>query len=145
MRVMGLDFGSKTIGVAVSDPGGMIATDLEIIRRDRENQLRKSLRRISDLAKTYEIGAVVLGYPLNMDGTVGDRAIRTKNFKKELEGRLGIPVFLHDERLTTVDAEEAMTLSGIPRERFGEYVDRVAAAIILEDWLHQYGKDFFHG
>ncbi len=145
MRVLGLDFGSKTIGVAVSDPTGMIATALEIIRRDRESHLRRSLRRISEIAEQYEAAAVVLGYPLNMDGTGGDRALKTIAFKKELEDRLGLPVFLHDERLTTVDAEEAMALSGIPREEFKEHVDKVAAAIILEDWLHQYGKDYFHG
>ncbi|MBQ6386682.1 MAG: Holliday junction resolvase RuvX [Lachnospiraceae bacterium] len=144
MRVLGLDFGSKTIGVAVSDSLGMGAESLEIIRRDKESHLRASFRRIARLAEEYEITAVVLGYPLNMDGTAGDRALKTVAFKEELVRRLGLPVFLQDERLTTVEAEEAMHLSGIPAQDYKKHVDSVAAAIILEDWLNQYGDDYFH-
>ena len=136
MRILGLDYGSKTVGVAVSDMLGMTAQRLEIIRRPKENHLRRTFRRIEELAKEYEIESVVLGYPLNMDDSVGDRAEKTLAFKRELEERLNVPVFLVDERLTTVEADEIMTECGIPRSDFGLYVDMIAAEIILQDYLN---------
>ena len=141
MRILGLDFGSKTCGVAVSDPLMITAQGVEIIRRTKENHMRQTYRRIEELAAQYEISAVVLGYPLNMDDSVGDRARKTLQFKDELEVRLGVPVFLSDERLTTVAADEAMREAGVPREDFKKYVDKVAAVIILQDWLNNHGSD----
>lgn len=141
MRVLGLDFGSKTCGVAVSDPLMITAQGVEIIRRTKENHMRQTYRRIEELAREYEISAIVLGYPLNMDDSVGDRAKKTLQFKGELEARLGVPVFLSDERLTTVAADETMAEAKIPREDYKKYVDKIAATIILQDFLNNHGSD----
>ena len=135
MRLLGLDYGSKTCGVAVSDPLGIGAAAVEIIRREKENHLRKTLSRIAELVKQYDAEAIVLGYPVNMDGTAGDRAEKTLEFKSKLEARLPIPVFLCDERLTTVEAEEIMALNGVAPSDYKTYVDMIAAQVILEDWM----------
>lgn len=136
MRVLGLDFGSRTVGVAVTDPMGLCAHGLEIIRRSDESHLRGTLRRIEELVKEYGVRAIVLGYPLHMNGSAGERARKTEAFKTSLERRTGLPVYLCDERLTTVEAEEIMLANGIRREDFADHVDRVAASVILEDWLN---------
>jgi putative Holliday junction resolvase len=136
VRTLGLDFGSKTVGVAVTDPLGLTAQGVEIIRRQKENHLRKTLKRIEELCEQYEVEKIVLGLPLNMDDTVGDRAEKTLEFKNELERRLSVPVLLVDERLTTVEAIEAMDLAGIKREDRDKYVDMIAAAIILQDYMN---------
>ena len=104
MRIMGLDYGSKTIGVAISDPLGITAQGIEIIRREEENKLRKSLRRVEELAKEYEVSEIVLGFPKNMNNTIGERAEKSLQLKEALERRLGLPVVMWDERLTTVEA-----------------------------------------
>ena len=111
MRILGLDFGAKTVGVAVSDDLGLTASGVEIIRRTKETHLRGTFRRIEELLEYYDAEACVLGLPLNMDGTQGDRALKTLEFREELLRRFKIPVFLCDERLTTVDAEELMAAS----------------------------------
>ncbi len=139
-RVLGLDYGSKTVGVAVSDPLRVIAQGVEIIRRKEENHLRATYRRIASLAEEYEVSEIVLGLPLNMDDTKGERAEKTLLFARELEARLHLTVHLADERLTTVEAEEAMHLQGVDRRDYKEYVDSIAAAIILQDWLNQNGN-----
>ncbi len=144
MRVLGLDFGSKTCGVAVCDPLEVTVRGVEIIRRDKENHLRKTYRRIGELIAEYDAEAIVLGYPLNMDDTVGDRALKSVAFQKELEKRFHLPVFLCDERLTTVEADEAMKEMGVKREDYKKYVDQIAAAIILKDWLNQNGSNKIH-
>lgn len=135
MRIIGLDYGSKTVGVAVSDPLEMGATALEIIRREKENHLRRTLARIEELVDQYEAEAVVLGLPVNMNGTVGERAEKTLAFKGMLEKRLSVPVYLCDERLTTVEAEEIMDFNGIREKDRKKYVDMIAAQVILEDWM----------
>lgn len=135
MRIIGLDYGSKTVGVAVSDPLEMGATALEIIRREKENHLRRTLARIEELVGQYEAEAVVLGLPVNMNGTVGERAEKTLVFKAMLEKRLSVPVYLCDERLTTVEAEEIMDFNGIREKDRKKYVDMIAAQVILEDWM----------
>ena len=136
VRTLGLDFGSKTVGVAVTDPLGLTAQGVEIIRRQKENHLRKTLKRIEELCSQYEVEKIVLGLPLNMDDTMGDRAEKTLEFKNELERRLSVPVLLVDERLTTVEAIEAMDLAGIKREDREKYVDMIAATIILQDYMN---------
>ncbi len=136
MRILGLDYGSRTVGAAVTDPLGLCAHGLEIIRRKEEGHLRGTLRRIEELICEYGAEAIVLGYPLNMDGTAGERAHLTEAFKETLERRTGLPVYLCDERLTTLEAEDIMLERGIRREDFHEHVDRIAAAVILEDWLN---------
>ena len=144
MRVMGLDFGSKTVGVALSDPLGLTAGALEIIRRSKENHLRKTLQRIGELIDRWDVKEIVLGYPLNMDDTAGDRAVKTEEFRGMLLSRFGLPVTLVDERLTTVEAEEIMAEAGIPRSRYAEYVDAIAAQVILEDWLNHGNSNIYH-
>ncbi len=145
MRILGLDFGAKTVGVAVSDDLGLTASGVEIIRRTKELHLRKTFRRIEELIEYYEAEAIVLGLPLNMDGTQGDRALKTLEFRKELIRRFEIPVFLMDERLTTVDAEELMADSGIPRSEYKEHVDKVAAMLILTDFLRSHEREIKDG
>ncbi len=135
MRVIGLDYGSKTVGVAVSDPLEMGATAVEIIRREKENHLRRTIARIEELIKEYEAEAIVLGFPVNMNGTVGERAEMVLLFKEMLEKRVSIPIYLCDERLTTVEAEEIMDFNGVREKDRKKYVDMIAAQVILEDWM----------
>jgi len=132
---MGLDFGSKTVGVAVSDSLLITAQGLEIIRRQEENKLRRTLARIEELILEYEVEELVLGLPRNMNATEGVRAELTLEFKEKLERRTGLPVILWDERLTTVAADRAMIEAGIRREKRRDYVDKIAAALILQGYL----------
>ena len=135
MRKMGLDFGSKTVGVAVSDPLLITAQGVEIVRRKSENKLRQTLARIEELIVEYEVDELVLGLPKNMNDTLGERAEKTQEFKDMLERRTGLSVQLWDERLTTVAADKAMIEAGIRREERKEHVDRIAAVFILQGYL----------
>lgn len=135
MRIMGLDFGSKTVGVAVSDPLGITAQGLEIIRRKEENKLRRTYARIEELIVEYQVEEIVLGLPKNMNATEGERAELTREFKDSLERRTGLSVTLWDERLTTVAADRAMMEAGIRREHRKDYVDMIAASLILQGYL----------
>ncbi|MDE6014317.1 MAG: Holliday junction resolvase RuvX [Acetatifactor sp.] len=135
MRIMGLDFGSKTVGVAVSDALLLTAQGVEIIRRKEENKLRQTLARIEALIEEYEVEELVLGLPKHMNGTEGVRAELTEEFKDKLERRTGLPVVLWDERLTTVSADKTMMEAGIRRENRKEYVDMLAAVFILQGYL----------
>lgn len=135
MRIMGLDFGSKTVGVAVSDSLLLTAQGLEIIRRKDENKLRQTLARIEELIVEYEVEEIVLGLPKNMNATEGVRVELTNEFKDKLERRTGLPVVMWDERLTTVAADKIMMESGIRREHRKEYVDMIAATLILQGYL----------
>lgn len=116
MRILGLDFGSKTVGVAVSDALLITAQGVEIIRRKAPTKLRQTLARIEQLVSEYEVEKIVLGYPKNMNSTEGERCEKTKEFKEMLEKRCGLPVILWDERLTTVAADRSMMETGIRRE-----------------------------
>ncbi len=135
MRIMGLDFGSKTVGVAVSDPLLLTAQGVEIIRRKEENKLRQTLARIEELVKEYEVEKLVLGLPKHMNGSEGVRVELTEEFKEKLERRTGLPVVLWDERLTTVAADKTMMEAGIRRENRKDYVDMIAATFILQGYL----------
>ena len=135
MRIMGLDFGSKTVGVAVSDPLLITAQGIEIIRRKGENKLRQTLARIEELIVEYEVSEIVLGLPKNMNDTMGDRAKLSLDFQEKLERRTGLPVTMWDERLTTVAADKAMMEAGVRRENRKEYVDKIAAVLILQGYL----------
>ena len=132
---MGLEFGSKTVGVAISDPLGLTAQGIEIIRRTSENKLRRTLARIEELAGEYGVTQIVLGYPKNMNNTVGERAEKSLAFKEMLERRTGLPVVMWDERLTTVAANRTLMESGVRREERKEYVDMIAAVYILQGYL----------
>ena len=135
MRIMGLDFGSRTTGVAVSDPLGITAQGVETIVRKDENKLRQACARIEALIKEYEIEEIVLGYPKNMNNTAGERAEKTEAFKAMLERRTGKPVILWDERLTTIAAERVLMESGVRRENRKAVVDKIAAVLILQGYL----------
>ena len=132
---MGLDFGSKTVGVAVSDPLGITAQGIEIVRRTSENKLRKTLARIEELVAEYEVTEIVLGFPKNMNNTIGERAEKSLAFKEMLERRTGLPVVMWDERLTTVAANRTLIEGGVRRENRKDYVDMLAAVYILQGYL----------
>jgi len=135
LRVMGLDFGSKTVGVAVSDPMLLTAQSLEIIRRKSENKLRQTLARIEELIVEYEVDQIVIGLPKNMNDTEGERAEKSREFADMVFRRTGIEPVMWDERLTTVSADKVMMESGIRREHRKEYVDAIAASFILQGYL----------
>ena len=135
MRIMGLDYGSRTVGVAISDELLLTAQGKEIIRRNEENKLRKTLARIEELIQEYGVEKIVLGLPINMDETDSERSVLCLEFKDKLERRTGIPVEMLDERLTTVAADEIMDEAGIRGRKRKEYVDMIAAQIILQDYL----------
>ena len=135
MRIMGLYFGSKTVGVAISDPLLITAQGITIIRRKEENKLRQTLAQIEELIQEYEVTEIVLGNPKNMNDTLGERSKLSEEFKEKLERRTGLPVVLWDERLTTVAADKAMMEAGIRREHRKEHVDRIAATFILQGYL----------
>lgn len=135
MRIMGLDFGSKTVGVAISDALLITAQGVEIIRRKEANKLRQTLARIEELIVEYQVEEIVLGMPKNMNATEGERVELTLEFKEKLERRTGLPVHMWDERLTTVAADKAMMEAGIRREKRKDYVDMIAATLILQGYL----------
>ena len=139
MRILGLDYGSRTVGVAVSDPLGITAQPVEIVRRKEENKLRRTLARIEELAGEYQAELFVQGLPKNMNSTLGERAEKSLEFGRMLERRTGLPVVMWDERLTTVAANRAMIEGGVRREERGQHVDALAAALILQGYLDSLG------
>lgn len=134
-RVLGLDYGTKTVGVAISDPLLLTAQGVEIIRREKPGKLRKTLARIEELIASYQVDKIVLGYPKNMNGTEGKRCEETLAFQEMLTRRTSLEVILWDERLTTVAADKTMMETGIRREERKEYVDEIAAMLILQGYL----------
>ena len=145
MRIMGLDFGSKTVGVAISDPLFLTAQGIEIVRRKAPGKLRQTLARINELKEEYEVGKIVLGFPKNMNNTEGERCEKTLEFKEMLEKRTGLEVVLWDERLTTVEADRTMMQVGTRRENRKEYVDELAAIFILQGYLDYQSRQHTEG
>ena len=145
MRIMGLDFGSKTVGVAISDELLITAQGIEIIRRESENKLRRTLARIEELIAEYKVDKIVLGLPKNMNATIGERGEKTMEFQEMLVRRTGLEVVLWDERLTTVAADKAMIEANIRRENRGKYVDKIAAIFILQGYLDYAGRSSSDG
>lgn len=135
MRVLGLDYGSKTVGVAVSDPLCLTAQGVETIWRKQENKLRQTLARIEELISEYQVERIVLGYPKNMNNTIGERALKSLEFKEMLERRTGLPVVMWDERLTTVEANRTLMEAKVRRENRKQYLDELAAIFILQGYL----------
>ena len=135
MRLMGLDYGSKTVGVAVSDPLGLTALGVETVWRKQENKLRQTMARIEELISEYQVERIVLGYPKNMNNTVGERAVKSLEFKEKLEKRTGLPVVMWDERLTTAEAERTLMETGVRRENRKQFLDQMAAVLILQGYL----------
>ncbi len=141
MRIMGLDYGSKTVGVAISDELMITAQPLMTIERKSENKLRKTLAKIEELIEEYEVSFVVLGYPKNMDNSEGERVTATKEFKEHLERRTGLEVILQDERMSTIESERILMDAGVRREHRKEYVDKMAAAVILQSYMDSHPSD----
>lgn len=135
MRLMGLDYGSKTVGVAVSDPLGLTAQGVETVWRKQENKLRQTMARIEELISEYQVERIVLGYPKNMNNTVGERAVKSLEFKEKLEKRTDLPVVMWDERLTTAEAERTLMETGVRRENRKQFLDQMAAVLILQGYL----------
>ena len=135
MRILGLDYGSKTVGVAMTDALGMTVQPYKTIQRDRESKLRQTLSEIAEIVEQYQIAKIVMGLPLNMDDTEGDRAAKTRDFAEKLKLRVAVPIEFTDERLTTMEAEEILDQSGIPRSEQKKVIDQVAAQLILEQYL----------
>lgn len=135
MRIMGLDFGSKTVGVAISDELLLTAQGIEIVRRKSEDKLRQTCARIEELIEEYDVQKIVLGLPKNLNNSEGERVEKTKAFREMISRRTGLEVVMWDERLTTVAADHAMIETGIRREHRKEYVDMIAAVFILQGYL----------
>ena len=135
MRILGLDYGSKTVGVAVSDPLGLTAQKVETLWRKQENKLRRTLARIEELIAEYEVEKIVLGFPKNMNNTVGERAEKALEFGEMLKKRTGLEVIMWDERLTTVEADRTLIEAGVRRENRKQYLDGIAAVFILQGYL----------
>ena len=135
MRILGLDYGSKTVGVAVSDPLGLTAQKVETIWRKQENKLRRTLARIEELIAEYEVEKIVLGFPKNMNNTVGERAEKALEFGEMLKKRTGLEVIMWDERLTTVEADRTLIEAGVRRENRKQYLDGIAAVFIWQVYL----------
>ena len=140
-RKMGLDYGSKTVGVAMTDALGVTVMPFETITRKEENKLRRTLARITELVGEYEVDQIVLGRPVLMDGSDGERAEKTVIFKDLLEKRVSVPIVFMDERLTTVEADEALNEMEIPRSERKKYIDQIAAALVLRSYLNQIEYD----
>jgi putative Holliday junction resolvase len=134
-RIMGLDYGSKTVGVAISDELGITAQGVETITRSEEGKLRRTLARIAELSQEYRINRIILGYPKNMDNSAGARVKKTEEFADMVRRRTGLPVVFWDERLTTVSAERVLMESGVRREKRKAVIDKIAAVLILQNYL----------
>lgn len=135
MRIMGLDYGTKTVGVAISDALCLTAQGIETIERKEENKLRRTCARIEELIREYGVEQIVLGFPKHMNNDVGERAVKTLEFQRMLERRTGLEVVMWDERLTTVAAEQVLMESGVRREDRKKYIDKIAAVFILQGYL----------
>ena len=135
MRIMGLDYGTKTVGVAISDALGLTAQGVETIERKEENKLRRTLARIEELVKEYEVERIVLGFPKHMNNDIGDRAEKSMAFGEMLKRRTGLEVVMWDERLTTVEAERTLIENKVRREDRKKYIDKIAAVFILQGYL----------
>ena len=134
-RIIGLDFGGMTCGVAISDPLLITAQGIETIRRTHENKLRKTYQRIEYLIDWHEVDRIVVGLPKKLDGTEGDRAEKSRAFAADLERRTGLPVILWDERFSTVSADRVLQEAGTDLNEKNKVIDKLAAVIILQNYL----------
>jgi len=136
LRILGLDYGDKTVGVAVSDEFGWSAQGVEIIRRNNPLEYKQSLGRIAQIISEKNIGTIVLGYPKNMDGSEGSRCEKTMAYKERLEARFkNIDVVLWDERLSTVAADRILLEASLSHDKRKSVIDKMAAVYILQGYL----------
>ena len=132
MRTLGLDVGTKTVGVALSDELGITAQSLKVLRR---RNLKEDVGQLAALVREHEVSRIVIGLPLNMDGTEGPRAAASRSFGQTLSDRLALPVEYWDERLSTVAAERVLLEADLSRKKRKQVIDQLAAAYILQGWL----------
>lgn len=137
MRIMGLDYGSVTVGVAISDELLLTAQGIEVIRRKQENKLRQTLARIEELIAEYSVTKIVLGYPKHLNNSIGERAVKSEEFAEMLRRRTKLDVILWDERLTTVAAHQVLDQGGLDDRKKAMVVDKIAAVLILQGYLDQ--------
>ena len=141
-RILGLDYGSKTVGVAISDPLLLTAQGLEIIRRQKPTKLRQTIARIGQIIEEYQVKQIVVGLPKNMDGTEGERCELSRAFAKTLEEKFDLPVAMYDERLTTVAADHVMKETGLKvHTDRKKYVDEIAAMLILQGYMDRLSNE----
>ena len=144
-RILGLDYGSKTVGAAATDALGITVQPVETIFRKEEKRLRRTLARIEVICSELEIAEIVIGLPLNMDGTEGERAEKAREFGEKVGRRTGLSVYFEDERLTTLEADEILDRTSHAKADRKTVIDQLAAVLILESWLSrkekEHGKD----
>ena len=138
MRYLGLDLGSRTLGIAISDLTGVIATSYKIIRHNEE--YNKLVDEILKIVTEEKISSIVLGLPKNMDNTIGYKGELSISFKKKLEKKIQIPIYLQDERLTTKEAESILIKNDTSRKKRKKVIDSLAATIILQSFLDKKGN-----
>jgi putative Holliday junction resolvase len=134
-RIMGLDYGSVTVGVAISDSLLLTAQGVEVIRRKQENVIRKTISRIEELITEYQVTTIIIGYPKHLNNTIGERAKKAEEFAEKLKQRTGLEVILWDERLTTVAANQVLSKTGLNYEDKAKIIDKLAAVLILQGYL----------
>ncbi|MBM4307700.1 MAG: Holliday junction resolvase RuvX [Deltaproteobacteria bacterium] len=137
MRIMGLDVGSKTIGVAVSDELGLTAQGLKIIRR---KSMEDDMRELCSIISQYMIEKIVVGLPINMDGTLGRQAETVLEWINRFKDRTSLPVETWDERLSTVEASKTLLEADLSRKKRKQVIDKLAAVLILQGYLDQIGR-----
>ena len=135
MRVIGLDYGSKTDGVALSDELMLTAQPLTTIHRDRPTKLRQTLAQIEQIIEQYDVDRIVVGWPKKLDNEEGERCEKTKEFGDMLENRTGLEIIYQDERLTTAQADGVLEQGGIRKDKRKQYIDKMAASLILQNYL----------
>lgn len=138
MRYLGLDLGTRTLGISISDPLGIIATSKEIIRH--EENYCFLVDKVLEIVNELNVGEIVLGYPKNMNNTLGERANKSLEFKKMLEDKINIPVTLIDERLSTKEATNILIEADTSRKKRKKVIDSLAATIILQRYLDEKGR-----
>lgn len=135
MRIMGLDYGDKTVGVAISDEMLLTAQPVETIQRERVGKLRQTFARLEKLIEENEVQLIVVGLPKTMDNKEGDRCVKSREFGTQVERRTGLEVIYQDERLTTMAADSVLEEGGVRKENRKEYIDKLAASLILQGYL----------
>lgn len=135
MIVIGLDYGSKTVGVALSDELMLTAQPLTTIHRDRPTKLRQTLAQIEQIIEQYDVDRIVVGWPKKLDNEEGERCEKTKEFGDMLENRTGLEIIYQDERLTTAQADGVLEQGGIRKDKRKQYIDKMAASLILQNYL----------
>jgi len=136
MRILGLDYGDRTIGVAVSDPFGWTAQGLQVLRRKQDTDLKESMAQLAAIIAQYGVTCIVLGFPKNMNNTEGPRCEKTRAFLKKLEGLFPcIPIVLQDERMSTMAAERVLLEADMSRGKRKQTIDKTAAVFILQGYL----------